>query len=175
MDATLKDWNTATANLPWGVQRVFLSTLESVKDEQIHLVWGKDYRDGKPCLVNAVASMLTTGGGHGIPMDKFRDVVTAFDSLNSQLRKQGVNTDGYVSSLAAEILIRNFGELKPEPEVDTSTVGELSNGAYIESTDEEMAQDFLNAMTAPGPEAVKQMAEEGNDVARFAADYIARQ
>jgi hypothetical protein len=175
MDATLKDWNTATSNLPWGVQRVFMETLEAVKDEKIHLVWGRDYRDGKPCLVNAVASMLTTGGGHGVPMDKFRDVVAAFDSLNYQLRHQGVNADGYVSPLAAEILIRNFGELKPEPDIDTSTVGELSHGAYIEPTDEEMAQDFLNAMTAPAPEEIQRLAEEGNDVARFAADYISRQ
>ena len=175
MDATLKDWNTATGNLPWGVQRVFMQTLEAVKDESIHLVWGSDYRDGKPCLVNAVASMLTTSGGHGVPMNKFRDVVTAFDSLNHQLRQQGVNKDGYVSSLAAEILIRNFGELKPEPDIDTSTVGELSHGAYIEPTDEEMAQDFLNAMTAPAPEEIQRLAEEGNDVARFAADYISRQ
>lgn len=174
MDATLKDWNTATANLPWGVQRVFLDALNSVKDEQIHMVWGRDYRDGKPCLVNAVASMLTTSGGHGIPLNKFGPVVSAFDSLNFQLRQQGVNTDAYVSPLAAEILIRNFGDLKPEPDVDTTTVGELSNGAYIERSDEELAQDWLNSMQAPSRNEIKQLANEGNDVARFAADYISR-
>ena len=174
MDATLKDWNTATGNLPWGVQRVFLDALNSVKDEKIHLVWGRDYRNGKPCLVNAVASMLTTGGGHGIPSDKFGPVVQAFDGINAELRRQGVNTDGYVSPLAAEILIRNFGDLKPEPDIDTSTVGELSHGAYIEPSDEEMAQDWLNSMTAPGPEELETL-KESSDVARFAADYISRQ
>lgn len=173
MEQMLKEWNTATGNLPYGVQRVFMDTLNLVKEEKVHLVWGSDYRDGKPCLVNAVASMLTTGGGKGIPMQRFGEVVGKFDSINYELKRQGVNTDGYVSPLAAEILIRNFGELKPEPDPSIPTA-ELSHGAYIEPTDEEMAQDLLNAMTAPGPEAVKQMADEGNDVAKFADEYINR-
>lgn len=168
----LSKWSTATGNLKWGVQRVFLETLHAVKDNDTHLVWGADYRDGKPCLVNAVASMLTTSGGHGIPMAKFNEVVSLFDTINQELRKDGVNTDGYVSPLAAEILIRNFGELKPEPAPETLV--EMSHGAvYVEPTDEELAQDWLNSMTAPGPEALTEMAKD-NPVAQFAKDYIER-
>jgi len=119
---------------------------------------------------------MLTHSDHGVsPAGMFGDVVAAFDSLNYTFKNQDVNKDGYVSPLAAEILIRNFGDLKPEPDIDTSTVGELSNGAYIEPTDEEMAQDLLNAMTAPAPQEIQRLAEEGNDVAKFAADYIARQ
>jgi len=32
MDATLNDWKVATGNLPYGVQRVFLDTLNLVKE-----------------------------------------------------------------------------------------------------------------------------------------------
>lgn len=172
MDTALKDWNKATGDLPYGVQRVFLDTLNLVKDEKLHLVWGQDYRDGKPCLVNAVATMLTTGGGHGVPVTHFAGVVGAFDAINRELRKQNINTNGYVSSLAAEILIRNFGELKPVPDPATLTVAEASHGAYVEPSDEEIAADFLAAMQAPAPDVVKQMAEEGNQVAKFADEYI---
>lgn len=173
MDKALKDWNTATGNLPYGVQRVFLDTLNLVKDEKIHLVWGADYRDSKPCLVNAVASMLTTGGGHGIPMRHYGKVVSQFDQINAELRTKGINTDGYVSPLAAEILIRNFGELKPEPEVDTSVV-EMSNGAYVEPSDEEVMQDWLNSMKAPSKEEIDERAAANDNLARFAKDYIER-
>lgn len=174
MDQLLKEWNVATGNLPYGVQRVFLETLTEVKDEHVHLVWGADYRESKPCLVNAVANMLgATGGkgGHGIPTQKFPEVVRAFDAVNYELRNQGVNTNGYVSSLAAEILIRNFGTLKPEPDPEY-LVSELSHGRYIEPTDEEMARDWFNAMKAPELDDIKKAADAGSDIARFAAEYI---
>jgi len=148
----LKDWNVATGNLSWGVQRVFLETLYSVKDHDVHLVHGADYRDGKPCLVNAVASMLTTSSNGVSPLREFPKVVGLFDQINKQLQAEGVNSDdGFVSPLAAEILIRNFGNLKPEPDIDTSVV-EASHGAvYIEPTDEEFAKDWLDSMKSPAP------------------------
>lgn len=175
MDQLLKEWNIATSNLPYGVQRVFLDTLNLVKEEKIHLVHGADYRDGKPCLVNAVGAMLTTGGGNGIPSEYFGHVVGMFDRLNSAFLSQGVNEDGYVSPLAAEIMIRNFGALKPEPDPETLTVAEESHGAYVEPSDEEFARDFMEGMKAPAPEDIERLANEGNDVARFAHDYISGQ
>jgi hypothetical protein len=164
----LSNWGTATGNLSWGVQRVFLETLHAVKDGDIHLVHGSDYRDGKPCLVNAVASMLTTGGGAGIPSAHFGPVVSLFDQINDALLREGVNTDGYVSPLAAEILIRNFGPLKPEPAPET--LAAISHGAnYVEPSDEELASDWLKAMEAPSREELETATDP---ISQFAKEYL---
>lgn len=177
MEQQLSDWKIATGNLPYGVQNVLMDTLGLVKDEKIHLVYGSNYRQGKPCLFNAVSSMIMENrseGDTGLPSTdfQFHQVVGAFDEVNRILREQGINESGYVSPLAAEILIRNFGTVKGEPDPETLTVAEESHGRYIEPSDEELAKDWLKSMEAPGPEEVKRLAEEGNDVARFANDYI---
>lgn len=151
-EINFKPWTKATANLPWGVQRVFLETLKGVADEQVTLAYGRDYTDGgNPCLVNAVGAMLTAGGGKGIPGRYFGDMVTAFDSINRDMYRRGINTDETVSPIAAEILIRNFGELKEQPvadAVDEATKNEaFANNIYVEPSDADLTRDWLNSLS----------------------------
>lgn len=148
-------WNKATGDLLPGQQAVFLDVLNLVSEGKAHLVWGADYRDGKPCLVNAVGQMLSTSGGHGIPMQQFGDVVSEFDRLNARMHEQGINENGYVSPLAADILIRNFGEIKPMVVTEETEVVEPVK-PYVEPTDEQFMSAWLDAMKAPAPSEVAQ-------------------
>lgn len=116
-DSLLGQWNTATANLAWGVQRAFRSVFEAVRDDGTSLMYGADYSGGFPCLINTVGVMLTTGGGHGVPSAHFGEVVSLFDRINRELEFRGVNIDpNKVSPIAAEIFLTHFAPLKPEPE-----------------------------------------------------------
>lgn len=147
LESALAEWKSATTELPWGVQRVLLETLETVKDGDVHLVHGSNYRDGKPCLINAVAVMVSKNAVS--PMTFAPEVVANFDRINQYLREKGINDDsGYVSPLAAEILIRNFGALKPVPEDAPKTETGM---VYIEKSDADF-EAWIDAMTAPGPE-----------------------
>lgn len=144
-------WTNATANLPWGVQRVFVDSLKGVAEHGTHMVWGNDYDgDNFPCLVNTAAPMLTTGGGYGIPSDHFGEVVRAFDSLNAQFKVLGINEGNRVSPLAADFLLRNFGELKPEPTADDIAAAILDKNPLLsvhhyepEVSDDDMFQHLL--------------------------------
>lgn len=149
-------WTKATGDLLPGQQRVFLDVLNLVSEGKAHLVWGADYRDGKPCLVNAVGQMLSTGGGLGIPTAQFGGVVGEFDRLNGEMLKEGVNKDGYVSPLAADFLIRNFGEVKEmiTEDVPTPDGVNVAQPVYVEPSDEQFMADWLAAMQVPGPEAL---------------------
>lgn len=144
-------WTEATANLPWGVQRVFLETLKSVADEQVTLAWGQDYDNGNPCLVNAAAAMLQSGGGKGVPSRHFGTMVNYFDLINRQMYDRGINPYHIVSPLAAEFLIKHFGELNEQPvaeAVDEATKGEaFANNIYIEPSDADLTRDWLNALS----------------------------
>jgi hypothetical protein len=167
-----RQWTEATAELDWGVQRVFRDTFALVADGKAHLVWGSDYREGKPCLVNAVANMLSSTegkGGYGLPTIHFRRVVGLFDRLNAELQRQGVNdASGYVSELAADILLQHFAPPKPIPQdeqlafdVNEAMKGEaFAKAIYVEPSDEDIARDLLNAMSAPAP---AELENEAND------------
>ncbi len=163
MSIDFAPWTKATGDLKPGPQAVFLDVLNLVKDGQMHLVHGADYRDGKPCLVNAVGQMLTTGGGRGIPSEHFNQVVSAFDTLNAAFLKAGVNKDGYVSELAADLLIRNFGEVKPMVVSDAPT-----DGHYVEPSDAAM-REFIADMVAPAPDVV---ATSDSPEAEFARSFV---
>lgn len=152
MSDHFQNWHSATADLPWGVQTVMFDTLQAVADGQVRLVHGADYKDGSPCLVNAVANMTEAGGGKGVPSSKFSNLVGAFDHINRFLQGEGVNEDdGFVSPLAAEILLRNFGQLKNKPVA--AAVSEavapvaFETGVYKEPSDEELTRDWLNALS----------------------------
>lgn len=147
-------WNAATADLNWGVQRVLMETLQSVADEQITLVHGTDSHAGRPCLINAVANMIALDVTQVNPSSWFPQVVGEFDRLNRAFERMGVNVmhSHVVSPLAAEILINNFGTLKPPPtEADFQAVAmETLKAAtesipYIEPSDADM-QSALDAM-----------------------------
>ena len=155
----LSNWNTATGNLPWGVQDVFRSTLESVKDEQINLAYGADYNSGSPCLVNATAVMLgkiNGEGGQGKPSSAFGPVVSAFDAANRDIAAKllpSQHTPGLVSPIAAEILLNSFGTMKDKP-VSSSINEAMANeafatGSYVEPSDDDMAREWLLALSAP--------------------------
>jgi len=116
MQELLTQWKQATGELKPGVQRVFIDVLTLASEGKATLAFGTDYYKGKPCLVNAVGPMLTTGGGAGIPVTNFKDVVHLFDEINHTFAKKGINKNGQlVSDTAALVLLRNFGELKPMP------------------------------------------------------------
>lgn len=178
MNNMFKAWTEATAALPWGVQRVFHDTFTLVKDEKVHLVHGSDYRDGKPCLVNAVGQMTVAGGGHGIPSMSYSTIVVLFDKINREFDRQGVNAgDGYVSPLAAEILLHHFAPLKDKPvEADVDEAGataEFEQGVYVEPKDEDFARDLMNAMQAPAPEDIADADKRSTDpVVEFTAQYV---
>lgn len=157
LDELYVKWTQATAALPWGVQRVFHDVFDLAQQGKTTLIYGSDYRDGKPCLVNTVGSMLKVGGGHGIPTQHFGEVVSLFDQINRVLQNVDVNTTpGYVSPLAADILLHHFAPLKEKP-ADTNTP-KATSGAherYIEPTDEEIARDLVNMFLTDAPCEIK--------------------
>lgn len=171
MTINFEPWTTATGNLKPGQQAVFLDVLNLVSEGKAHLVWGADYRDGKPCLVNAVGQMLSTGGGRGIPMQEFGDVVGQFDTINGALYEAGINTDGYVSPLAAEVLIRNFGEIKEMERTEVKESVTPDNKPYIEPTDDEFMQSWLSAMQAPAPQEVAERDDAEADYVRAHVEF----
>lgn len=149
MNAHLNRWRQATGAAPWGVQRAFKTVLEAVRDNDTHLVYGRDYSGNFPCLVNTVAPMLSANGGQALsPSAHFSAIVGAFDSLNKALREVDVNTDdNLVSPLAADIMLRHYGALNPEPELPQETL------PYMEPTDEDLMTSWLAANEA---DAVKE-------------------
>jgi hypothetical protein len=147
----LDKWTQATTNLKPGVQRVFHDTFSLAADGGTHLVYGADYRDGYPCLVNSVGTMLTTGGGSGIPSQHFGEVVSLFDRINTAFESSGVNDNpGTVSALAAEVLLKHFGELKPMSPLAENRIKQ-TDLPYYEPTDEEMAQDMVSLLRGDTP------------------------
>jgi hypothetical protein len=146
-----------------------MDVLNLVSEGKTHLVWGADYRDGKPCLVNAVGQMLSTSGGHGIPMLAFRDVVSEFDRLNGLMFEAGINKDGYVSPLAADFLIRNFGEVKPM--VVEEVTAEVKETPYVEPSDKDLMESWLSAMQAPAPEDIAAAPSPENEYVRAHVDF----
>lgn len=151
------EWNRVTADLPWGVQTVLKDTLELVESGDVQLVWGADYSGNHACLINSVAQMLTTGGGYGIPMAHFGPLVSLFDRINRDLKVQGVNKNNYVSPLAAEVLLRYFAPIKPQPEdakADTVEAMEhLATEFELSDEDAEYAKEWLNSVTVEHAQA----------------------
>ena len=152
-------WTAATGNLTWGVQRVMRDTLGLVAEGKVRLVFGRNYSKGSPCLVNAVAQMLTLDENGVSPAGWFPEVVQAFDHVNALLVTEGVNNDGeYVTPLAAEILLKHFGAIKPVPteadyaeEAARELSAQIEAMPYHEPSDAEFA-DMLAAMdTVPAP------------------------
>jgi hypothetical protein len=149
-------WTNATGNLDWGIQRVLKETLGLVAEGKSHLAHGTNVGviDGRtvPCLINAVAQMIQADGNVQ-PASWFPEVVGAFDSINRSLVTAGVNVvHNIVSPLAAEVLIANFGPLKPVPTEDDflkAAAAEVKQYAttqvYVEPSDAEFA-DYLAQM-----------------------------
>jgi hypothetical protein len=145
----VENWTNSTANLPWGVQRLVHDALILASEGKIRLVHGIDYRDGKPCLFNAIRQMTTQLDD--TPVKYAPEVVTAFDDLNYALYKEGVNTEvNCVSEIAATFLVRNFGPLKPAPtneDLERQALAVASFAVnctpFIEPTDEEMIADWV--------------------------------
>ena len=153
MTIDFTSWTTATHNLDAGPQAIFLDFLNLVSEGQAHLVYGADYRDGKPCLVNGVAQMMSHTSVS--PMSNCPQVVSAFDNMCGAMASAGLHEDaGYVSPLMADVLIQNFGDVKPivltEVPADTDVT---KPGIYVEPSDAAMSE-FMLSMTAPAPEVV---------------------
>lgn len=152
LDTALKSWTSATANLPWGVQGLCHDALTLAANEKITLVHGADYRDGRPCLFNAIRQM--TEQLNQTPMSFAGDVVIAFDEVNRLLAIQKVNVEyNKVSPLAADILLRNFAPLKGAPTADEIARMDIERESfmrnctpYIEPTDEEVMTQWLLAI-----------------------------
>lgn len=142
-------WTEATANLSWGAQRAMHNSLELAAEGKIDLVYGSDYVDGKPCLVNSVGQMLEVGGGQGIPSANFNAVVSQFDQINREFARLNVNEPGtqHVSPLAAEILLKNFGPLKNLGSINTIALSKDKNEIIPERSDEEFTTSWLQAIS----------------------------
>lgn len=146
----LNEWNKATADLPWGVQRTVHDALTLVSEEKITICYNADYRNGSPCLINAVGQQLTTSGGHGIPMSHFGRLVGMFDRINSVLEENGVQENkGFISPLAADILLKNFAPLKKIPAEKVETEKTVDD-PYLELTDDQI-QEQMEAMLLNKP------------------------
>lgn len=161
---TLKEqWQIATGNLPWGVQRVFRDVFVLAADGKTPtpLVWGRDYGDGGACLVNQGAQFLNLingEGGHGKPMAAFSEVVSLFDRINAAFLEADINVDKTVSPLAADIFVQWFAPLRPRPvgdSVDEATAPEtFAIGIIPEKSDEDLARALMEMLTTP-PDAIE--------------------
>lgn len=158
METLRMEWEKATSNLNWGVQRVFADVLTLAADEKTPtpLVWGRDYGDGGACLVNQGAQFLSAiggQGGHGKPSAAFGTVVGLFDEINKAFFEKGINVDKSVSPLAADIMLQWFAPLKESPlENDLGTVEAAGTSIpYVEPTDEEMKTALLDMLSTPPP------------------------
>jgi hypothetical protein len=147
--ALRKEWEDATARLPWGIHTVFNEALQLVADEKIKMVYGTDDYHGSPCLVNSIHAMFSESTVS--PSSAFPEVVGTFDRINSDLGKEGINDNRpYLSPMAAEILLRWMAPAPPKPveqavnEATQDTAFEL--GAYREPTDADVARDWLNML-----------------------------
>lgn len=149
MSTALKVWNARTAELAPGVQRAFIDALTLASEGKIELVFGADYDGAKPCLVNAVAQMLQSSGGQGIPSRHYGPVVSMFDSINHGFASRGINlTPNRVSETAALTLLRNFGDLKPMPtEADVAAIQD-DQDVYVEPSDDDLMMGWIKALDA---------------------------
>lgn len=141
----LVEWKKATDDLKYGVQRVFHDVFVLAAAGETTLIYGRDYRDSNPCLVNTVGTMLTVGGGSGIPSLHFGRVVELFDAINRELHTMDVNPrHGYVDPLGASIFLNHFAPLKMMPEPDAIDPATM---AYTEPSDEYMAARMVELFT----------------------------
>lgn len=175
-DLDFTAWRVATADLPWGVQRVLKETLLVVAEEKATLVHGADSWNGHPCLINAVANMISLDVNLVNPSSWFPGVVSAFDRLNRDFITAGINKPGrVVSPLAADVLLANFGTLKPVPveadykEQAAEILRTVEAMPYHEPSDAEFA-DMLAAMdNVPPPSEVAVVIDSDVDAAFDAA------
>lgn len=148
LENLLTSWKNASTNLKWGVNKAFKDVLTLAAEGKTTLVYGSDYRNGYPCLVNTVGTMITTGGGRGIPSEHFGEVVGLFDTINREFEKSGINpTPGYVSPLAADFLIHNWSDVAQPP----SVTEDIINAPYVEPSDEDFATMIRSAFESTAP------------------------
>jgi hypothetical protein len=159
-------WTNATADLPWGVQRALFETLGTVADGQVTLAHGIDSYQGHPCLINAVANMLALDVNEVNPASWFPNVVREFDNINRKFSGMGINKrDHIVEPIVGEVLMANFGKMKPPPTEDEYAAAareSLINAPYIEPSDAEFADMLTELDKAPAAIEVN----DGVDVPR---------
>jgi hypothetical protein len=138
-------WKKATSDTPPGVQHLIYDALQLVSSGDIKLAWGADVYKGTPCLLNAVSNMTTqmVEPGKKLPANYTPNVVRLFDLINKTysyvLNPSENKSQGYVDPIAADMLIRHFGELK-EIEV-TSTVADFKE---CEPTSNELQAELVD-------------------------------
>ena len=141
----LVSWKRETSNIPPGVQHLIYDALQLVSSGDIKLAWGADVYKGTPCLLNAVSNMTTqmVEPGKKLPSHYTPEVVSLFDRINKTyshvLYPHENRTHGYVDPIAADMLIRHFGELK-EIEV-TSTLADFKE---CEPTSNELQAELVD-------------------------------
>jgi hypothetical protein len=165
-DGAIKAWHEATSEMPWGVQRVFMTALESVADGSIVMAWGSDLVNGHPCLVNSVSAMInssTTADNSTRPSQFAPAVVQNFDRLNSLLHNRFVDAglnpeDHIVSPLAADVLLKNFGPLNEEPASVKAPIP-AEDKPYVEMSDADLMAAWVATNTQPAPTDITVRAE----------------
>lgn len=148
---SLTDWQQATTHQKWGVQQAIKTTLELTKSGDIKLCFGADVSQGVPCLINAISFMLSETEVN--PSGNYPAIVRSFDCVNSDLKDSNVNNQGgRVSSLAAEILLKNMGTLKPIPEtavqVTPDDVQSFMEGLDVSEEGQKLMQEVMENDTA---------------------------
>jgi hypothetical protein len=116
LDKYTKNWTRATGDLPSGVQHAISDALKLCADGKVRIAYGADVHAGIPCLFNAVSNM-TTQQNDTTPTNYAEDVVRAFDSIASiigvRLGDRPEVAGHTLHPVAAEYLLKNFGDLKP--------------------------------------------------------------
>lgn len=155
MEQTLKAWKVATDDLAWGVQHALHDTLTLVSEEKVRLTWGADEFKGVPCLINAVANLIAVDVNQVHPGTWFTNIVSHFDRIGQGLFSNKLTPFREVNPLMADILLRNFGTLKEQPNLeDVSDEDEYlkeSTGSYIEPTDADMSDSLSRLLNGPNP------------------------
>ena len=152
----LKEWHTATAMLPWGVQNVFREALKAAEEGDVTLQYGADYgSDGQPCLVNATATMLASlqgVGGHGKPSKNFGSIVSLFDRINFKVDElRGYEGPKVVSHFAANMLVRHFALPAPEEAARAAHEQDVSGEPYKEISDDQLMKEWVEALRTDAP------------------------
>lgn len=149
----LQRWTQVTAALPWAKQRVLHDTLSLVATGDIKVVYGADSFVGSPCLINAVGCMVKSASE--APMSNEPILVSLFDKICKDVfAPAGIvasDSKGFLTELAAEILLRNFAPLSEAPEPFETPLPEVK---YHEPKDADFQKMLEEGFKAPSPTVV---------------------
>jgi hypothetical protein len=105
-------WKYATEQLPAGVQHAISDALKLCAEGKIRLAYGANVHEGVPCLMNSVSNMTTQQDSQS-PSAYAGEVVYSFDAIAAAIGKRIGKNSNFLHPVAAEFLLKHFGDLKP--------------------------------------------------------------